>query len=95
MQLEIFILLLSSPFPYLLRLWGRRKVHSPPPTFLYALKSLVYPVSTVWQKGAFPLCDSRAYGTGEIAPLWMGHHSWFLLSTSALFLVLFFLVGCG
>lgn len=46
MQLEIFILLLSSPFPYLLRLWGRRKVHNPPPPFLYALKSLVYPVST-------------------------------------------------
>lgn len=49
-----------SPFLYILRLWGRRKVHNPPPAFPFALKFLIYPFSPshfvpllFWQKGAF------------------------------------------
>lgn len=73
--------------------------HRPVP---YALKSLSYPPPFPFLPTPFLAERSlslsvtlRTYCTGETAPIRTWLHSWFLLFSSALFLVLFFLVGCG
>lgn len=108
MQLEFFIPLVL--FLNILRLWGRRKVHSPPTPFPMHYNfffNLLLP-SQIFLPPSLPCLPTQSTLSGNqslssrpsedtaqgASPTQTWLYSWFLLS-SALFLVLFLSVGCG
>lgn len=98
MQLEFLIPLF--PFPYILRLWGRRKVHNPPTPFPMHQNSLFTSLPPISSHSStfsdkeepFALCDPQSTLHRGISPSRRGSTLGFSCPP-LLFLVLFFLGG--